>query len=65
MLVSEDTGLELDVARDERTHKALVGCLAQLALTPVARLRDRRLEAADFDKLMIEDTPRELLDLAE
>ena len=61
MLVSEDTGLELDVARDERTHKALLGCLTQLALTPVARLRDHRLEAADFDKLMIEDTPRELL----
>ena len=61
MLVSEDTGLELDVARDERTRRALLGSLAQLAVTPVARLRGQRLEAADFDKLMIEDTPRELL----
>lgn len=61
MLVSEDTGLELDVARDERTRRALLGSLAQLAVTPVARLRGHRLEAADFDKLMIEDTPRELL----
>ena len=61
MLVSEDVGLELEIARDERTHKALLGSLGQLAVTPVARLRGRRLEAADFDKLMIEDTPRELL----
>ncbi len=61
MLVSEDTGLELDVARDERTRRAMLGALSQLALTPAARLRGQRLEAADFDKLMIEDTPRELL----
>jgi hypothetical protein len=61
MLVSEDAGLELDVARDERTRRALLGSLTQLALTPVARLRGYRLDAVDFDKLMIEDTPRELL----
>ncbi len=60
-LVSEDGGLELDVAKDQQTNRAMLGSLTQLAVTPVSRLRDKHLEAEDFDKLMIEDTPRELL----
>lgn len=60
-LMSEDGGLGLDVARDSRTRLAMHGALSQLALTPVSRLRSKRLEAEDFDKLMIEDTPRDLL----
>jgi len=60
-LVSDDGGLGLDVAEDRLTLQAMQGALSQLAVTPVARLRGRRLEAEDFDRLMIGDTPRDLL----
>ena len=61
-LVSEDSGMELDVAKDGHTRRAMLGALAELAVTPLSRLRAKRLEAEDFDKLMIEDTPRNLLE---
>ena len=61
LLVSEDGGLGLDVAEDKLTLQAMVGSLPQLTVTPIARLRGRHLEAEDFDKLMIGDTPRDLL----
>lgn len=61
-LVSEDSGLELDIAKDNQTKRAMLGALAQLAVIPVTRLRGKRLEAEDFDRLMIEDTPRNLLE---
>ena len=60
-LVSDAGGLGLDVAEDRLTLQAMLGALSQLAVTPIARLRGRRLEAEDFDKLMIGDTPRDLL----
>jgi hypothetical protein len=60
-LVSDDGGLGLDVAEDRLTTQAMLGALSQLAVTPVVRLRSKRLEAEDFDKLMIGDTPRDLL----
>jgi hypothetical protein len=60
-LVSDDGGLDLDVAEDKLTLQAIQGALSQLAVTPVARLRTKRLEAEDFDRLMIGDTPRDLL----
>jgi hypothetical protein len=63
-LVSDDGGLGLDVAEDSLTLQAIQGALKQLALTPVARLRGdppKRLEAEDFDRLVIGDTPRDLL----
>jgi hypothetical protein len=60
-LISDDGGLGLDVAEDKMTLQALQGALAHLAVTPVARLREKRLEAEDFDKLMFGDTPRDLL----
>jgi hypothetical protein len=49
------------VAEDNLTLQAMQGALSQLAMTPIVRLRGRRLEAEDFDKLMIGDTPRDLL----
>ncbi len=61
-MVSEDVGLGLDVSRDNVTRRAMLGSLAQLAVTPLVHLRDKRLEAEDFDKLIIEDTPRNLLE---
>lgn len=60
-LVSEDGGLGLDVARDRDTRQSMIGALGQLAVTPISRLIGKKLEAEDFDKLMIEDTPRDLL----
>lgn len=60
-LVSDDGGLGLDVAEDKLTLQAMQGALSQLAVTPVARLRSKRLEAEDFDRLMIGDPPRDLL----
>lgn len=60
-LVSDDGGLGLDVAEDKLTLQAIQGALLHLAVTPVARLRGKRLEAEDFDHLMIGDPPRDLL----
>jgi hypothetical protein len=60
-LVSDDGGLGLNVAEDKLTLQAMQGALSQLAVTPVARLNTKRLEAEDFDRLMIGDTPRDLL----
>ncbi len=60
-LISEDGGLGLNVARDNQTRRAMLGALSQLAVTPISRLRGKRLEAEDFDRLMIGDTPRDLL----
>jgi len=61
MLMSEDGGLGLDMATDRLTIQAMLGALPQLMVTPVARLTGKRLEAEDFDRLMIGDTPRDLL----
>jgi hypothetical protein len=60
-LVSEDGGLGLDVARDRQTREALAGALSQLVATHLAQLRGRRLEAEDFDKLMLGDPDRQML----
>ena len=60
-LVSDEGGLGLDVAEDRLTMQSMLGALSQLAMTPIARFRGRRLEAEDFDNLMIGDTPRDLL----
>jgi hypothetical protein len=60
-LVSENGGLGLDVGRDQKTRNAMLGALDALATTPIAALRGRKLEAEDFDKLMVGDTVRDLL----
>ncbi|MFO1477602.1 MAG: BREX-1 system phosphatase PglZ type B [Verrucomicrobiota bacterium] len=60
-LVSDD-GLGLDVLRDEATRNSLHSSLPVLAETPVAKLEGKRLEAEDFDKLMVGDHPRDLLE---
>ncbi|MEW6662459.1 MAG: BREX-1 system phosphatase PglZ type B [Bacillota bacterium] len=54
-------GLELDLARDQETLEALARALREVAETPVARLRGRRLEAEDFDRLLSSDVVRDLL----
>lgn len=60
-LVSDEGGLGLDVAEDRLTLQAMLGALSQLTVTSVSRMHGKRLEAEDFDRLMIGDTPRDLL----
>ena len=60
-LVSDD-GLGLEVSRDEATRDSLRRSLLVLAETPVAQLEGKRLEAEDFDRLMVIDQPRDLLE---
>lgn len=55
-------GLGLEVAGDERTKESLRAAIGILAKTPLEQLRNRgRLEAADFDAIVVGDTPRDLL----
>ena len=58
--IAED-GLGLDVAQDESTRLSLRSALPVLAQTPVSQLIGRRLEAMDFDAVVVGDTPRDLL----
>ena len=58
-LTSED-GVGLDVAKDNRTHDAMLRALPLLGPEPLAGLRGRRLEADDFDRLAIGDPVRDL-----
>ena len=60
-LVSDD-GLGLDVVRDDATRNSLHSALPVLAETLVSQLEGKRLEAEDFDKLMVGDHPRDLLE---
>lgn len=60
-LVSENGGLGLDVARDNATRLALMGALDMLAVTPISTLSGHKLEAEDFDRMMVGDTVRDLL----
>jgi len=60
-LVSEDDGLGLTIAKDAQTRAAMLGSIRNLADTQVEALRGRYLEAVDFDSLVVQDTPRDLL----
>ncbi len=53
--------LNLDIARDAATADAVQRALPELAVTPVAQLVGRRLEADDFDRLLSADVIRDLL----
>ena len=56
-----DNALSLDVSRDASTRRSIDASLPVLAETPVSQLRGRRLEAEDFDRLVVGDHPRDLL----
>jgi hypothetical protein len=60
-LMSDDA-LGLDVSKDDGTRRSLHASLTALADAPLEPLRHKRLEAADFDKLMVGDHPRDLLE---
>lgn len=54
-------GMGLDLARDDATVDALLRALPEVATSPVAQFAGRRLEAADFDRLLTPDVTRDLL----
>lgn len=60
-LLSSRGGLNLDVSGDQATQAAMHRALDALLDTPVDALKDKRLEAADFDALMSADPVRDLL----
>ena len=60
-LASNDGGLGLDVARDAASRQAMSRALSELAATPVSALAGKRLEAEDFDRLLTDDLPRDVL----
>ena len=53
--------LGLEVAADRATAEALSRALEEVALTPVAQLEGRHLEAEDFDRMLAGDVIRDLL----
>ena len=59
-LTSKKT-LRLDIVRDNTTSEALLRALPEIALTPVEQLREGRLEADDFDRMLSGDVVRDVL----
>lgn len=60
-LVSGDGGLALDIAKDAATRASLMTALPELLIRPISKFQGKRLEAEDFDKLMVEDPIKDLL----
>jgi hypothetical protein len=54
-------GMGFDLARDDATVDALLRALPDVATSPAAHFAGRRLEAADFDRLLTPDVTRDLL----
>ena len=59
--LSSESGCGLDIAQDARTREALLRALPALAAEPLSSLRGRRLDAEDFDRMIIGDPVRDLL----
>lgn len=53
--------LGLDIARDHTTTDALLRALPEVALTPLAQLAGKHLQADDFDRMLAGDVVRDLL----
>ena len=60
-LLSEDGGLSLDLARDAATRRSLHIALAELMITPIQNLTGKRLEAEDFNRLLVPDPVKDML----
>ena len=54
-------GLGLELASDRQTAAALRTAMGEVALTKLTLLRGRRLEADDFNRLMVDDLPQNVL----
>jgi len=59
--LTSEQGLGLDIAQDSQTRDAMLRALSRLAAEPVEALRGHRLEAEDFDRLIIGEPTRDLL----
>jgi len=59
--LTSEQGLGLDVAQDVRTRDAILRSLSHLAAEPIATHQGHKLEADDFDRLIIGDPIRDLL----
>ena len=59
--LSSESGCGLDIAQDARTREAMLRALPSLAGEPLPTLRGRRLDAEDFDRMIIGDPVRDLL----
>ena len=53
--------LGLDIAGDRATTQAMLRALPEVAVSPVAQLSGRRLEADDFDQMLRPDVVRDVL----
>jgi len=60
-LVSSNGGAGLDVAKDEKTQQVMLRVLPEILESARDDLSNRRLEAADFNKLVSSDPVRDLL----
>lgn len=60
-LVSNNGGIGLDVASDEKTQQAMLRVLTEILESKPEDLANRRLEASDFNKLVSSDPVRDLL----
>lgn len=60
-LVSKNGGVDLDVAGDDKTQQAMLRVLPEILDSKPEDLSNRRLEAADFNKLVSNDPVRDLL----
>lgn len=60
-LRASEPGLGLDVAADDKTARAAIRSLEVLAKTPTQRLVGKHLDADEFDKLLIDDLPGQVL----
>ena len=59
--LTSENGLALDMAQDARTREAMLRALPKLATHSIEALRGRRLEAEDFDRIIIGDPVSDLL----
>ena len=60
-LTSGSSGLGLDVAQDKSTQDAMLMALGELLDHPVVDLEARRIEASDFNQLLVSDPIKDLL----
>ncbi len=60
-LLAKEPGPALDVANDAKTAEAAVRAAEVVVDMPVERLRGKRLEASDFDAMLIDDVGGQVL----
>ena len=60
-LTSGSSGLGLDIAQDKGTQDAMLMALGELLDHPVVDLEARRIEASDFNQLLVSDPIKDLL----